>query len=334
MMDVVRLTLMVPHPEVGKIVRKIRDKREEYDRKVAQINSGSYQGEKLTSAEAKREKIESLPKLDLELELTQLAESKAQDPMKVMFEHGLDIRKYVKKLQFRVETAASLDVLADAKIQPQPALVDLYKFRMRAEASFDPAITSAIEQLIVAVSIADRGGSIDASRETRMREDIKPLHFAGFFKTFQVQLGLGTVRNLVETGARALGLDVNDAIPGGAFSAQWIKNIITDEIEEKKQFFVLLTLLPWKYAAQWFLDSQTAYLGGGSRQSRRYGDAMAGLTAVKVISTILAQDIDEIGAFHARHATGIGLSLTLDRYLPFPPLTQLLEGFKPKPPTI
>jgi len=61
------------------------------------------------------------------------------------------------------------------------------------------------------------------------------------------------------------------------------------------------------------------------RSGTAYREASAILSFNKIFSTLVAKDVEEIGAIHVRSKTGMGMSINFDRILPFPVVAELLS---------
>jgi hypothetical protein len=51
------------------------------------------------------------------------------------------------------------------------------------------------------------------------------------------------------------------------------------------------------------------------------------LMALKMASTVVSKDIEEITAFHVRAKTGLGASIQFDRVFLFPAICEIVSGF-------
>jgi len=324
-MDVVRITVMMPHPPTHRLIAERRDKIAEYERKLAHARKHAP------------DSASSIEKPDLEDEAEYKQKVKESDPVDALFTYlgAADLHKFVKKAQLRVETGVSWDLL-DELINGHPSperaamgLLDFYKFRVRLEAIYDPAIMNAIEQAFLAVS-----ESMPMARiSDRDKRKLKHLLWGTLLKHGSFVASFGDVKSLMKAGEsmdragrgrrrRRGGGDEEDEEEGKEYTHEKFLK----DLENPRQTPALinhLVTMPLKESVRHWGRMMVK-----SMPSYKRREAQAILTACKVITTIVAKDVDEIGAFHVRHKSGLGVSVSLDRYTPLPALANLFAAAK------
>jgi len=70
-----------------------------------------------------------------------------------------------------------------------------------------------------------------------------------------------------------------------------------------------------------------------SKRSHRFDQFAAVLMGLKMMTTLISKDIEEITGVHVRAKTGLGASVALDRVLLFPAAADILAGFTLEPST-
>jgi len=199
------------------------------------------------------------------------------------------LAKLIKRIQSRIEFGTWFDTFLS---RPETSVADIPLIRSRSDIVLDPELASAVRNAVAAATEGRAGGAL------------MPLLAVPLIKSLTTSFAFGDIKSIL--------------VP---FVATKMPDSEVAEMIKRRPDSNRVGM--WLCTRPWMEMVSHAFR---QLRERDQNELRALLIAAQMSLTLISKDIEEIGAFHVRYANGLGVSVNLDRVVPFPTILSLVSN--------